>query len=320
MEAEEDKHRLEDLQNVMDLATSSVVTLTQTTRVVDALRSMVDHNFRKIPVVEEDTRKLRGLISATDIVSFLGGGPKHKIVKERFGGELAAAINAGVEEIMETDVVAIEDTKTWPDALELMVENDVGGCPVVDEERRVVGIITERDILKFLAAHTELRGRVNFYMSKNVLTANFDDSIKDIMRTMISRGLRRVPIMNENVFAGLITTREILRYFAQESNNSLMKKTEILEEPINNILKNPNLLTYKETLFCDPSDRIANVSQVMLEKNYGVVLVGDKEEKIEGILTEKDIMRFLHTKIYLPSWRKNSKNSKNQEHSGVRSS
>lgn len=306
---EKDSNEFENLQNVMELAIIDVVTISQKTRVTDALRSMVDHNFRRIPVVEEDTGKMVGIISATDLVSFLGGGPKHKVVKVKYGGDLAAAMNAGVDEIMEEDVVAVENTVTWPDALERMVENDMGGCPVVDEERRVLGIITERDMLKFLAGHTELSGRVNFYMSKNVLTADFNDNIEEIMRTMISRGLRRVPIMNEGVFAGIITTREILRYFAETSNSS-MGKTELLEEPVSSILNNSNLLTYREPLFCDPLDRIANVSQVMLEKNYGVALAGNKEEKIDGILTEKDIMRFLSTKIYLPSWWKNSKNQK----------
>lgn len=301
------KYEFENLRNVMELATKNVITIDQKTKVIDALRSMVDHNFRRIPIVD-GTGKIQGIISATDLVSFLGGGPKYRVVKCRYKGDLEAAVNAEVEEIMEEGVIVVENTVTWPDALELMVEKDVGGCPVIDEQRRVVGIITERDMLKFLAAHTELKGRVNFYMSKNVLTARFNDSIGKIMETMVSRGLRRVPIMRGGVFAGIVTTREILRYFGEESFKLLTtgKIEEVLEEPVCSILRNPNLLTYREPLFCDPLDRIANVSQVMLEKNYGVALVGDKDEKIEGILTEKDIMRFLYTKIYLPSWWKRS--------------
>ncbi len=303
-----EESRYEETRNVMELATENVITVGQATKVLDCLRFMVDHNFRRIPVVDE-TGKLQGIVSATDLVKFLSG--KHRLVSEKYGGDVAAAVNAeiDVEEIMEKNVVAVKNTETWPDALELMVENDVGGCPVIDEQKRIVGILTERDVLKFLAAHTELKGRVNFYMSKNVLTASSNDSIRDVMRTMISKGFRRVPIMDEDAFMGIITTREILRYFAEESFDLLTtgKTEKALNEPVGSILKNPDLLTYKEPLFCDPLDRIANISQVMLEKNYGVVLIGEDEEMIEGILTEKDIMKFLYTKIFLPSWWKNSR-------------
>lgn len=155
-------------------------------------------------------------------------------MKNRYKRGLEAALNAEAGEIMEEDVIVAENTATWPDALELMVEKDVGDCPVVDEQRRVVGIITERDMLKFLAAHTGLRGCVNFYMSKNVLTARFNDSVGETMENMISRGLRRIPIMKGGVFTGLITIREILRYFAEESFKLLItgKVEEALKEPV----------------------------------------------------------------------------------------
>lgn len=298
-----DQNIFDKPRNVMELATENVITITQATKVVDCLRSMVDHNFRRIPIVDEKG-KIQGIISATDLVSFLSG--KHKLVNEKYRGDLAAAVNADVEEIMEKNVVAVKNTDTWPDALELMVENEVGGCPVVDEQRTVIGIITERDILRFLAAHTELKGRVSFYMTKNVLTASSNDSVGEIMRTMISKGFRRVPITDGDVFTGIVTTREILRYFGEESFDLLTtgKIEKALKEPIGSILRNP--LRYREPLFCDPLDRIANVSQVMLEKNYGVALVGKDDETVEGILTEKDIMKFLYTKIFLPSWWKSS--------------
>lgn len=71
----EDTHEFEDLQNVMELATKNVVTINQKAKVMDILRSVVDHNFRRVPIIEGETGKIQGIISATDLVSFLGEGP-----------------------------------------------------------------------------------------------------------------------------------------------------------------------------------------------------------------------------------------------------
>lgn len=84
------------------------------------------------------------------------GGDKCKIVEERYNNNLPAAVNEEVEKIMERNVITIEYTDSWGEALELMLKKGVGGCPVVDKDDRVVGIVTERDMLKFLAKHTEL--------------------------------------------------------------------------------------------------------------------------------------------------------------------
>ncbi len=134
----------------MDIATKDVFTLPPTSTIMNALKSMIAKNFRRIPIADAGTKRLEGIISATDLVNFFGGGSKYGIVSGRYGGNLAAAVNAEVEEIMETDVVTVDYTDSFEDAVEKMFEENVGGCPIVDRDDVVVGIITERDVLKYL--------------------------------------------------------------------------------------------------------------------------------------------------------------------------
>ena len=133
--------------SVMDLATKEVITMPPTTTIMNALKSMLKHNFRRVPIADAGTKRIEGIISATDLVNFFGGGRKYKIVQERYNNNLPAAVNEEVEKIMEKDVITVEYTDSWEDALELMLKKGVGGCPVVDRDDRVVGIITELSLI-----------------------------------------------------------------------------------------------------------------------------------------------------------------------------
>lgn len=283
---------------VMDLATKDVITMPPTTTIMNALKSMLKHNFRRVPIADAGTKRIEGIISATDLVNFFGGGNKYRIVQERYNNNLPAAVNEEVEKIMEKDVITVEYTDSWEDALELMLKKGVGGCPVVDREDIVVGIITERDMLKFLAKHTELDGFASDYMSKGVLTAKPDITIEGAMKLMISKKIRRLPVIDDGILIGLITIREILRYFGSGEAFKMLITGNIkdaLDKPVSSILSNHELLVYKEPLTFYLDVRISSVVEVMLEKNYGVALILN-DGKLEGIITEKDMLKFLYSK------------------------
>ena len=282
----------------MDLATKDVITMPPTTTIMNALKSMLKHNFRRVPIADAGTKRIEGIISATDLVNFFGGGDKYRIVQERFDNNLPAAVNEEVEKIMERDVITVEYTDSWEDALELMLEKGVGGCPVVNKNDIVVGIITERDMLRFLAKQTELDGFASDYMSKGVLTAKPDVTVEEAMKLMISKKIRRLPIIDDGILIGLITIREILRYFGKGEAFKMLITGNIkdaLNKPVSSILSNPDLLVYKEPLTFHLDVRISRIVEAMLDKNYGVALILN-DGKLEGIITERDMLRFLYSK------------------------
>lgn len=67
------KNRLR-VGSVMDLATREVTTMPPTTTIMNALKSMLKHNFRRVPIADAGTNRIEGIISATDLVNFFGGG------------------------------------------------------------------------------------------------------------------------------------------------------------------------------------------------------------------------------------------------------
>jgi len=285
--------------SVMDLATREVKTIPPRSTIMNALKTMISSNFRRMPIADAGTRRLEGIISATDLVNFFGGGDKHRIVIERYNGNLSAAVNEDVNEIMVRDVITVDCRDSWEDALELMLERKVGGCPVVDRENRVVGIITERDILKYLANQTRLDGYVRDYMTIGVITAEPDMTIEEAMKLMTSKKIRRLPVIRDGILMGLITVREILRYFGIGEAFKMLETGNVkdaLEKPLTTLLSNDAIMVNKEPLTFESRDKISDVVRRMVEAGVGVALIVD-DKRLEGIITERDLMNFLYSKV-----------------------
>jgi predicted transcriptional regulator len=78
---------------IMTIAKSSVVTASLMTSVYDVVNIMAKNGFRRIPIVVPETKKLQGIVTSTDIVNYLGGGHKFRLVHQKFKGSFFKAIN-----------------------------------------------------------------------------------------------------------------------------------------------------------------------------------------------------------------------------------
>ena len=180
---------------ITQIAKSSVVTMAPTTPIYGAIQIMTKEGFRRIPIANPGTKALEGIITATDIVDYLGGGEKFEIIRQKFGGNFFKAINEPVRLIMSKNVVSVKTSAKISDAIELMKEKNLGGLPVVDYENHVHAIITERDVANLFA--DRIRGiKVSQIMSEKVITALSKTTIFEAERTMTTQGFRRLPIIS----------------------------------------------------------------------------------------------------------------------------
>lgn len=281
---------------VKEIATKNVQTLPQTATIMNAMKFMINKNFRRFPITDAGTRRLRGVITATDFVNFFGGGKKHGIIRNRYNGNLSIAVNAEVKEIMERNVVAVGEDMSIRDLVELMFEKKVGGCPVIDENETVIGIVTERDILKLLAKIRRIDGIASEFMTKNVVTIRARDSIETAMKTMISKRFRRLPVIEDGILLGLVTSREILAYFAKGEAFKMLEYgdvSEAIKKPVAMILGNDEINMHREVLLFSKDVLISQIVSSMLEKGHGVALIVE-EGRLEGIITERDLVKFLY--------------------------
>lgn len=271
--------------DIMTIASSEVVTIPPTTPIIDAVKTMLNKGFRRLPVADAGTNRLKGIVTSQDIVDFLGGGLRHLIVKNRFNGNLLAAVNSSISGIMEENVVSLNEKDSLKDAMDTMLKENIGGIPIIDNDSRVKAIITERDFV-FLMSDIITGKKVSEYMSKSVVTAPPDMPVGTATKSMINNGFRRLPIIRDNVLIGIITASDILRFLGSgDIFNRLVtgNAREVFEVPIRTLIK-------RDIVFTRSDVDIGEAAGVMLAKNVGSLPVLEDEE-LMGIITERDFVK-----------------------------
>ncbi|MEM4704737.1 MAG: CBS domain-containing protein, partial [Candidatus Bathyarchaeia archaeon] len=180
---------------ILTVAKSPVTAIAQTTPIYDTIKIMCEKGFRRVPIINSGTKALEGIVTATDIIDYLGGGKKFEIVQSKYDGNFFKAINEPIRLIMTQKVVSIKSSAKISEAIQLMTTANLGGLPVVDAENRIKAIITERD-LAILFADRLSTVTVAQLMSEEVVTALPQTTIFEAERMMATQGFRRLPIIS----------------------------------------------------------------------------------------------------------------------------
>jgi CBS domain-containing protein len=272
---------------IVSIAKTAVVTMAPTTPVYDVIQTMTKEGFRRIPLTNPGTKALEGIVTATDIIDYLGGGNKFEIIRRKFGGNVFKAINEPIRIIMTKKAVSISSTAKISDAIGLMTSANLGGLPVVDEHDHVRAIITERDIALLFA--DMLSGvTVAELMSENVVTALSKTTIFEAEQSMVTRGFRRLPIVSDGKLAGIITAMDVIRFFGSGEVFKHLQSGTIIQ-----VLNTPALgIASKEVSTIEPSADVGEAARIMRDKDLGALPVV-KDDKLVGIITERDFFKVI---------------------------
>jgi CBS domain-containing protein len=152
-----------------------------------------------------------------------------------------------VRELMTTDVIAFTLSDKVHQVAKTLRANRISGAPVIDDQRKVIGVISEADIMKLTATvpfpdidplnpfpvfsltsymkrvekipaeiETLFDGYVNDVMTKDPVTISPDDSILDAARIMHKYDFNRIPVVDdEGKLVGLIARADIISLFVQ---------------------------------------------------------------------------------------------------------
>ena len=116
---------------------------------------------------------------------------------------------AGIGELMTTDVLTVAPEDTLGEAAAKMTERGVGAV-VVSDFGRMIGILSERDIMRAVAdrIHSS-EARVREWMTADPITATTDTSIEDAARTMFDNGFRHLPVVDGERAVGIVSLRDL---------------------------------------------------------------------------------------------------------------
>lgn len=134
-----------------------------------------------------------------------------------------------VEELMTTEVGSCRPYDAADEAARIMWEQDCGAAPVVDQDGRVVAVLTDRDIC--MAAFTQGRAladiRVSSAMSRGLWSCRPEDDVKHAEKTMRAHQVRRLPVVDaEGRLVGILSLSDLARE-AMSAKRSRAKKKEV---------------------------------------------------------------------------------------------
>lgn len=116
------------------------------------------------------------------------------------------------KDIMKKPVISTKKSASAKDIALQLVSGRFSGMPVIDEEERVIGVITEHDLLNKVLEGKDLgKLTVEDVMQKNPITVDVNAPLGDILDIMLENGILRIPVTDGLCLVGVISRSDILR-------------------------------------------------------------------------------------------------------------
>jgi CBS domain-containing protein len=278
-------HIVEQEGEIMAIATRDVISVPPTQSIIAAVGQMTKCGFRRLPITDAGTKKLRGIVTSGDIINFMGGGDKYQLVQVRHNGNLIAAVNEAVRTIMTPQLETLGHDARISDAVEVIVGKKIGGLPIVDKDGILTGIVTERDVLSVLASE-RIPLHVEDVMSTSLRVTAPDCPIATVTRDMTKHRFRRLPVVSDDVLYGIVTATDIMRYLGNREVFSRLTTgnvSEVTQLPVRTLVAG-------ELFTTTPEKTINEAAREMLNRNIGALPVIE-DSRLIGLVTEFDLVR-----------------------------
>jgi len=140
----------------------------------------------------------------------------HLLMKDRAVESWAFPMSLEVQDIMISKVVTGRVSISVKEAVDTMNEHGIG-CLVVVEKESPVGIVTERDLLKRVLAESKDPRKINVQeiMSKPLIVGKPDMLIEEVIKLMIDKKIKKLPIVENGKLLGLVTLTDIVSFQPQ---------------------------------------------------------------------------------------------------------
>jgi len=267
---------------VAEFATKNVVTVSEKEKVLNAMKTMISLDIRRLPIVRGD--KVVGIITMLDILDAIYSWLSDK----NASGTLYSDIYMkSVAEVGTRSGVTVRPNTPVGEVISLFLRHNFGSMPIVDEEGRLVGIFTEWDVLK-LASQLDFPHRVRDVMTRIVYVLTPYSTVMDVLEGITVYKFRRYPIVDESgKVVAMLHAKDVLRYFAEDETVEKIRQGAV-EEVVNNYAIN---IAKSPIFLAKPSDPVIDVVRKMLEYDVGgVPVVNEEGTAVIGMVTEKTLL------------------------------
>ena len=121
------------------------------------------------------------------------------------------------KDIMTKEVISVRRDTPVEEALELLLANEIAGTPVVEDDMTLLGIVTEKDLLRILNEQNGGKERtVEEYMTQPAVHFEEDESLDDICKCLLEVTFRRVPVTKNGKVVGIVSRPDVLRCILEQ--------------------------------------------------------------------------------------------------------
>jgi CBS domain-containing protein len=204
---------------VGDYMTTDILTFDEEDDLADICRCLIQNSFRRVPIMRQG--RLAGIISRADLIK--ANKDKFRPHAPHDDSTFQPAVVVA-KDVMKCGLLTVRMSTPIYEAMEILATRDITGLPVVDDCMNLLGVISEKDMLKLLYDPNAKPGLVQDYMTKDVVGFEQGTALCDICDCLISNNFRRVPILDNGKLVGIISRTDIMAYIMKNHSSFFSQK------------------------------------------------------------------------------------------------
>lgn len=295
-------------KRVSDVMTRKVITLTDTTSLVDAWETMLKHLLKALPVVNENGDVV-GMLTDEDLLE-RAGLEQHLSVAERLDEQTLQTELKGlrasplkVADVMTSPAITVRGDESLGQAAARMAEHGIKRLPVLDEKGKLIGVLSRVDVLKQVVSE-EAKKRaakapsgaartLSDIMIPEIPTVEEDAPLADVIACFLEAGTRRLVVVNEaGCPLGLIADADVVTRVQPASRRGVMQalrgKRNVPDEKIT-----AAQLMSRHVLSAPPDTPLTKATHLMLTQKRKWMVVVDAEGKAIGLVDRQVLFKAL---------------------------
>ena len=131
------------------------------------------------------------------------------------------------------DVVTVAPQQTVAWVVKVLAQNRIGAVPVINEEGQLIGIISERDIIRGMSEHADavLTLPADQLMTRDVKTCSSEDQLVDIMEVMTLQRIRHLPVIQNGALHGIVSIGDVVKQRLEEVQSEAEELRRYIRSP-----------------------------------------------------------------------------------------
>jgi CBS domain-containing protein len=275
--------------SIKEVMNPEVFVVQENEQVGHARNLMLSHGISRVVVVDGNGKPV-GMVTEKDLTRKLkGNGPKWKS---------RPIDKISIRRIMSTDPITATPNDEIHTAIELLIKNNVGSIPIVDDDG-LAGIITKTDLMKVYTDKLKGRWKVSDLMTGDVITVNENHTIAHVINTMEKNKVGKIVVIRDNEPVGIITHENISFAYVEDPETGVsVEKVYFIRNLDGKSKRNVRLVSMmtagdimqNHLVKISGEEDAANAADMMVKNDISGLPVVDGDSLV-GVITKTDLIK-----------------------------